>query len=176
MTYTLLKKYLNTAKVKSVSYSYSEAYYRTMYKWLTYPLIILASVNTVLASFDITHYALMSISITTLILTGFNTAINPKDKENLANHIKIEFGEIASNITQFIYENHKSKEQVKAFTHTIHELMNVWESQSPPIKNEFIKRATIECSIRTRNQIRNSDSSEKKKIMDTPLSHIVVNT
>lgn len=159
--YKLLKQYLRTAKVKSKAYSYSERYYRSMYKYLTYPIIITSALSSIMAGIGddyISHYFLLIVSLSTLILSGFNTAINPKEKENLANHLKVEFGEIASNIEQFIYENSKTRNEIKSYTSTVHELMNVWNGQCTPIKDKFITQAEQEILLR----VRNSDSTKKK--------------
>jgi len=166
--YYLLKIYGKTAKIKSKAYSYSEAYFRQMYKYLTYPLIILSASATMLSGFDahpFSSWVVMGISLTTLILVGFNQAINPKDKENRANQIKTEFGEISGNVKQFIMENNKTRQEIKIYGQLIHEQLNIWNSLSPPIKDKFIEKAEKLYASRSRNHsIANSVSKKKENV------------
>lgn len=162
--YSLLQKYKKEAKILSIAYSYSEAKYREIHKYLTYPVIILSAVASVCAGLDINQYALMGLSLSILILSGFNTAINPKDREHKANQVKTEFGEISSAVSQFILENNKSKEDIRSQSQLTHELLNVWKGMSPPIADKFIKRATLECTKR----LRTTSQQDKKNVAQSP--------
>ena len=104
-----------------------------------------------LAGFDgFNQYILMGLSLTTLILVGFTTAINPKDREAGAHQVAVEYNEISANIRQFILENNKSHEDIKAFSEIVHSEMNVWNSLAPSIQDRFMERAKRECAPRSR--------------------------
>ena len=139
--YGLLKSYMKNAKIKSKAYSYSEKYYRNLYKYLSYPLVVITATNTVLSGFSLNPYILMGLSFSSLVLIGFDKLINPKDKEHKANQIQSEFGEINRNIKQFVSENNKSRDEIKSYSQTINEVINIWESLSPPIQDKFITKA-----------------------------------
>ena len=141
--YSLLKGYLKEAKVLATAYKKSEGYYRRLSKWVTYPVIVTSAIGSVCAGIGVSDYALMGLSLTTLILSGFNGAIDPKGKEQRANQFKTEFTEIASNINQFIYENNKSVEEIKTHSQLIHEILNTWKSQAPPVSEEYVKDASL---------------------------------
>ena len=165
--YILLKRYMHEAKVLSLAYSFSEAKFRNLHKWLTYPIILLSSVASVCAGLDINQYALMSISLSILILSGFNSSVNPLDRANRANQMKTEFGEIASDTAQFVQENNKSSDEIKSYSQLIHELLNVWKAQSPPCSSQFMQTAKLECSKRIRS------SSVKKKELEIHIPDVV---
>lgn len=157
--YVLLRSYGRDAKIKSKAYGYSEAYYRWLHKVLTYPLVVLSAISTVISGFDIhpySNYVVMGLSMVTLVIVGFNQAVQPKDKEMRANQLNVEYNEIASNIRQFIHENSKSDIQVKAYSEIIHSEMNIWHSLAPPIQRRFIVTARRECVSRARKS-RNID-------------------
>lgn len=166
--YFLLRQYSKDSKVKSKAYSYSESYYRNMYKFFTYPLVVLSSVSTVLAGFHVNEYVLMGISLVTLTLVGFNQVIKPKDKEHEANKVKTEFAEISSDCKKFIYTNNRTSDDIRNFCEVIHELINTWNSLSPPIKDRFITQAKKEYASRSRahreggNVLRNIQQSPKQ--------------
>lgn len=161
--YALLRSYVNTAKVKSKAYGYSEGYFRWLYKVFTYPLVILSAMGSILAGLDVDKHVLMGISVATLILTGFNQAINPKSKEKSANQMSVEMNEIASNCKQFIYSNNRTAVEIKAFSEIIHEQLNIWNSLAPPIQDKFLTKALKECAKRSR---KHNHSLQKKKTID----------
>jgi hypothetical protein len=105
----------------------------------------------------------LCLSLSTLLLSGFNSTINPKGKENLANQVSTEFREISSNISQFIYENSKTKEDIRSYSQLIHELLNTWKALSPPIQNKYLEEANIEGSQRLRIY-----SKKKEQIQTNP--------
>jgi len=139
--YFLLRSYCRTAKIKSKAYGYSERSYRDMYKYLTYPLILLSATNTILSGFTEHPYIVMGIAFSSLVLVGFNQSICPKDKEHMACTVKVEFGEISGNVKQFIMENNKTVEEVKNYSALIHEQLQIWNGLSPPIRDIFVKKA-----------------------------------
>jgi hypothetical protein len=159
--YKLLKQYKDESKILASAYKMSEAYWRKVHKYLTYPVIVLTSLSSILASVDIggvpgstlqyTRYALLCLSFTTMILSGFNAAISPKDKESKANQSSTEFSEISSNINQFIVENNKTNNEIKTFSQLQLELLETWKSLSPPVSSEYIDKFTREIASRTRN-------------------------
>lgn len=151
--YVLLDKYAQEAKIKASAYSKSEAFYRSVHRWLTYPVIITSTVASVCAGVGLNSYAILSLSLVTLLLSGFNSAIDPKNRENLAHNVSVEFNEIYNNIQQFLLENNKTKGEIKTYSQMIRELLNVWESQAPPIRSEYIRQATHDCSKRIRPSI-----------------------
>lgn len=148
--YVLLRNYTLYCKIQSRAFSYSEAYYRQLYKWLSFPLIILSAVSSLLAGLDANAYYLMSLSLCTLILVGFNTAINPKDKEARAAQVKTEYGEISANCKHFIYSNNHDHAEIKAFSSIVHEQMNIWAGLAPPLSPRFLNRAKTELAPRSR--------------------------
>jgi hypothetical protein len=148
--YLLLKTYMNEAQILSLAYSKSESYYRTLYRIMNYPIIITSAIGTIAAGLKLNEYVLMSISFSTVVISGFNGIINPKEREQKANQISLEFDEIYSNINQFILENDKSKEEIKAYSQLIHTSINNWKSISPNIREKFMKEATAECMEKIR--------------------------
>jgi hypothetical protein len=165
--YILLEKYKRESKTLSIAYHKSEKYFRNMYKWLSYPIIITSAVSSILAGikhpFENSEYVLMGLSLITLILSGFNQSINPKDKEKSANQFSTEFEEIASNIQQFIWENNKTKSEIKAYSTLIHESLNHWKSLKPAIQDRFIAQAKLENTSRIRNTQNYRTPKEQKK-------------
>jgi hypothetical protein len=162
--YQLLNNYLMTAKVLSSAYKHSSGYHRRLYQYLTYPLILTSAISTVLSGFQLNEYAVMGLSLTSLLLVGFNSATNPKDRENKAHNFSIEYSEVASDIEQFILENNKTKEQIKTYSQHINSVLNIFKSQSPTIRDSFLKQAKLENSPRIRSSL--------KKKETTPESHV----
>ena len=148
--YELLMGYAKQAKILSKAYGSSEQYYRQMYKIFTYPVVILSTVSTFLAGFDYNNYIVMTLSLATTIMVGFNTAIDPNKKEQLAHNVSVEFREIHSNVKQFIYSNNRTQDEIKNYSNVIYELLRTWQSLAPPIKAKFLKEAEIECTTRVR--------------------------
>ena len=149
--YSLLRAYLKEAKVLATAYKKSEGYYRRLSKWVTYPVIVTSAIGSVCAGIGgISDYALMGLSLATLILSGFNSAIDPKGKEQKANQFKTEFTEIASNVNQFICENNKTPEEIKAHSQLVHEIMNTWKSQAPPVSDDYLKDSSMRHARRLR--------------------------
>jgi hypothetical protein len=157
-SYGLLKKYLNESNTLSSAFHYSSKFHRSMYKWLTYPLIITSTVATLLAGLEVNNFIVAGVSFTSLILVGFNSAINPKKKEIEAHDVSIEFSEIASDIELFIIKNGKTKVEIEAYASHINDLLNVWKAQSPAVNGKYIKKARLACIERKRR----SNSSSKK--------------
>ena len=156
--YCLLRSYEQQARVNAKAYGMSEGYYRWLNKALSYPLIILSAVNTVLAGLDVNRYTIMSIALTTLIISGLRQSINPQDKENKASQMRIEYSEIKANVRQYILSNHRTIEEIKAYAEIIHEQLNIWNSLSPPCQDRFIIRARKECALRSRPHAIKNDS------------------
>lgn len=164
--YHLLRLYAREAKQNARAYSYSEAYYRWLDKLLVYPLVVTNAATSVLAGLNISPWIIMGISCISLILVGYRQAIDPKDKEHRANQVRIEFREISANIKQFILENDRTRDEIKSYTSTIHELLNVWESLAPPIQSRFTIKAQHESAKRTRIQPpRSSNRGIKKDVV-----------
>jgi hypothetical protein len=57
--YDLLQKYGRDSKIKSKAFAMSEAYYRCIYKYINYSLIILTSTSSALAIFELHKYVLL---------------------------------------------------------------------------------------------------------------------
>ena len=140
------------------AYKMAESHHRTIHKILTYPLIVLAATGSVLAGLHSNEYVLMGISLATLIMTGFSTAINPKDKEMRCYQVSAEFNEIAGSINQFILENHKSREEIKAFSKHILSVLDIWRALAPSINKKYVRQAKIECAPRTRTSQKKSQT------------------
>jgi hypothetical protein len=173
--YSLLIQYKKEATILSNAHKINEAHYRQISKYLTYPVILLSAVASVLAGLRNTNleYVLLGITLATLLFSGFNTAISPKDKEHASAKVSTEFGEIASNINQFVTENNKSNDEIKAYSRRMLAILDVWRSLAPPISNSFIKRATIDAAIRVpRNSL--SGSQKKKAIEINNIENIIV--
>lgn len=149
--YYLLKIYARESKILSYAYSLSESYYRNLYKYFNYPLVILSASSTVLSGMNENTYIIMGISLSMLILIGFDKLIDPKDREHKANQFKVEYGEINSNIKLFILNNGKVSHEIKAYASQIHEMMNKWQSINPPVFSKFIKLSTIKYTKKIRN-------------------------
>jgi hypothetical protein len=144
--YSLLQKYEKQAKINSIAYKMSERYWRMFYKLLQYPLLVITTLVSVFATIDIDHYVLVGLSFVSLLLSGFITIINPKEKEGRANQVSNEFNIISSNICQFITENNKTKNELKAFSQRQLELLEIWNTLSPPIFQGYLKQASAEVS------------------------------
>jgi hypothetical protein len=144
--YSLLQKYEREAKINAVAYKMSERYWHMFYKLLQYPLLVITTLVSVFATIDIAHYVLVSLSFVSLLLSGFITIINPKEKEQRANQVSNEFNMISSNICQFITENNKTKNELKAFSQRQLELLEIWNSLSPSIFQGYLKQASAEVS------------------------------
>lgn len=153
-SYILLQKYQKESAILSSAYHKSEKYYRNLYKWLSYPIIITSAVSSIVAGISKPYlhsdYVLMCLSLFTLILSGFNQAISPKDREMVAKQFSTEFEEISSNINQYILENSKTKDEVKHYSILIHETLNLWKSQKPPLRDKFLMEAKKENISRIR--------------------------
>ena len=171
MPYTLLNQYKNESNILSKAYELNENYYLFIHKILTYPIIILSAFSTVIAGLrkPELEFLLLGLSLGILIFSGFNTAVQPKDKQFLSNKISTEFSEISLNINQFIKENSKTKEEVKAYSQKILSLFEVWKSMAGEIHPKHLARARLECAVRVE---RISHSSKKKEIM--PLKEITL--
>ena len=160
-SYELLEKYMDEAKVNASAYSMSERYFRKMAKWLTYPIIITSAVATICATIpQVSQYVLLGLSLVTLILSGFNQAIKPEHKSHEAHNVAIEFNEIHKNVQQFLYENGKTLAEIKAYTQHVRDILNIWISQSPEIRQVYIKRATNESIKRLRPSQKKIGSNE----------------
>ena len=160
-SYRLLVGYMNESKILALAYDKSSSYFRFVYKCLTYPIVVTSAVATVCASLDVNKYIIVGLSLVTLILSGFNSAVNPKDKQNNAHNVSIEFSEIHSNVQQFVCENHKTGDEIKAHAQLIHELLNVWKSQAPPISKCYLKQAAAESILRIRQSQKNGTQSPR---------------
>ena len=152
--YDLLLSYAHQAKIKSKAYSYSENYFRQIHKYLTYPMIILSAVSSVVAVLDVNKYALIGLNLSMLILVGFNTTVDPQKKSHLSHNVSIEYSEISSNVKQFVNSNSQSKESIKNYSEIIHEQLNIWDSLAPPIKERFVTKATKQYAKRSRTSRR----------------------
>jgi len=146
--YKLLKSYETEAQILSAAYKKSEKYWRSVYKWLTLPLIVTSTLMSIFSTIELNKYVLMGISFTSLLLSGFNQAINPNEKTNRANQVSTEFGEIHSTIRQFIGENSKTKDQIKIFSQNQLSMLDVWKSLSPPISSKYMEEARIQYTVR----------------------------
>lgn len=149
--YGLLWTYSRESKVYGKAYSMSESYYRRTYKIFNYPLVILSAVSTICSGLNIHQYIMLGIALSMMILIGFDKLINPKEKEHDANRFAVEYQEIASNIKQFIMSNNRSKAEVKAYSETVYALISKWKSINPPLKDSFVKQATVDITTKLRS-------------------------
>ena len=172
--YGLLLSYIKDTKILNKAYSMSEKHYRNMYKMFNYPLVILSTVSTILSGLNANQYILLGLSATMMILLGFDKLISPKEKEHQANRYAVEYGEIASSIKQFIMSNNRTKAEVKAYSETIFALITKWRSMNPPVKDKFVKQATLDCTTKLRSHKMNLPKQwdgiieEKKKLSTVP--------
>ena len=160
--YALLKDYAKKSKIYAEALSLSENYYRQMYKYIMYPMVIISAVSSVLSGMNMNNYIVMSLNLSSLILLGFNSTISPKDKEKEAHNIAVEFSEINRSIKQFVYSNNRSRSEIKQYSELIASQMNIWIGLSPPIKDRFIKEAKLSCETRKHKDVI-FDSTIKKK-------------
>ena len=155
----LLSSYMRDSKISSKAYELSEGYYRWLHKALNYPLVVLIAVNTVCAAIKLNEYVIMGISLAMLILKGFDSFINPKEKEHLANQVNVEFGEISRNIKQHLLTTSSADDEASLhYSETVHELINVWTSLSPPCRDDFVLKSKKIYAERSRSH------SMKKKV------------
>ena len=172
--YGLLEKYKTESAVLCRAYKLNEYHYLFLHKILTYPLIILSTFSSVIAGLrrPELEYVILAISLVMLILSGFNTAISPKNKEFFSNKISTEFNDIALNANQFILENGKTKEEVKIYSQKTLELFEILKSMSPDINSRFINQAKLE--IASQMKKRTSESDSKKMNMLKESIHIEI--
>jgi hypothetical protein len=149
--YYLLRTYARESKILSKAYAMSESYYRNLYKYLTYPLVVLTTISTLISGLEINTYVVISINLAMLLLIGFNTTISPKDKEHSAHTVSGEFGEIKASINQFITENSKSADDCRNYSQLVLEQVKIWKSLSPPVKDKYMNIATKQCARKVRN-------------------------
>ena len=142
--YVLLNKYRNEARVLSGAYKLSEIYYRTLHQAFTYPVVVFSAAATVASGLHVDQYIIMGISFASLIFSGFSTVVAPKDKENRCNRFSTEFGEIDTNITQFVQENNKEIADIKNYSKVIHELLNSWKAMAPPLNPSHLARSNLD--------------------------------
>ena len=152
--YDLLQSYGKWAKVLSKAYSHSDSYYRKMSKAISYPLVILTSVASVISIIPdesvMLKYMMTGLNLSMLILIGFQTTIKPMKQALESRQMSVEFGEIASNVKQYINSNHRTHDEIRDYSSIIHDNINTWISLSPPIKTKYIKHAQTECTSRHR--------------------------
>jgi hypothetical protein len=159
--YKLLKEYRMQARVLASAFHFSECYHREVHRWLTYPLILLTVSTTVLSAFELNKYVVCALSFASLLLTSFNSAVRPKDREYAAHAVSGEFQEIADDIHQYITENHKTADEIKAYSNHVNSVLSIWKGQSPACRDSFISRAQLKHSPRMR-------SSKKKRESESP--------
>ena len=170
MPYTLLNQYKNESEILSKAYKLNEGYYLFIHKCLTYPLIIVSTVSSVLAGLMMSEleYVLLGLSLIILILSGFNVAVAPKDKQYASNKISTEFSEIALNINQYLTENNKSKDEIKAYSQKTLAIFEIWKSLMIDINPKYLAQARLECAVR----VERVSHSESKKKESMPLKTI----
>ena len=170
MPYTLLEQYKNESNILSRAYKLNEGYHLFVHRCLTYPLIVLSTISSVLAGLRLEslEYVLLGLSLIILILSAFNTAIAPKDKQYNSNKISNEFAEIALNINQFIIENNKKPDEIKIYSQKTLAIFEVWRSVSGEINPKYLAQARLECAVR----IARVSLSESKKKETTTLKTI----
>lgn len=156
--YLLLNEYLTQARILSSAYNLSELYYRSLHKWMTYPLIFITVTTTVLSGFDLNRYAVCGLSFAALILSSFNSVINPTEKEHVAHSVANEYDEVACEIYQYITENGKTREEIKTYSNHINSVLCIWKGQSPPIKPRFMIRARLAHMKSKKSKSRRSES------------------
>jgi hypothetical protein len=163
--YVLLKSYQEEANMLSIAYKMNELYYRDISKILTYPVIFLSAIASVLAGLRNPNleYVLLGITLATLLFSGFNQAINPSNKQHLSNRCSTEFAEIASSTNQWIIENNKTKEEIKAYSRKMLAVLDVWKGISPDISNSLIQKAKLNSAVRVpRTSLSNENLKQKK--------------
>ena len=131
-------------------------------------MVILTAVSSVMAGIGLHRYVLLCLNLITLILLGFNQAINPLERSHKAHEVSVEFRELASNVKQFILSNHRTVDEIKHQTEITHELLNVWVSLSPPCQQQFMNKAKHECASRSRKHkqygsVLHADGSNNEK-------------
>ena len=163
MPYTLLEQYKTESQILSKAYKLNEGYHLFVHRCLTYPLIVLSTVSSVIAGLRMPslEYALLGLSLIILLLSGFNTALTPKDKQYASNKISNEFAEIALNIHQFVIENNKSKDEIKMYSQKMLAVFEIWRSVAGEINPKYLQQARLECATRVE---RVSHSESKKKV------------
>lgn len=162
----LLKQYHKKCTVLKNAYNMQESYWRSLYKKLQYPIVILSGIAAVTSLLKLNQYIAAGTSFLNLILAGFIQTINPKDKELKCNQVKIEYNELSQNINQFLIENDKTKEEYKQYSQQVLSLIEVWDSLAPPVSNSYLNKADKEYTItQTRNLSYGTTKDQSKKIM-----------
>lgn len=182
--YILLRSYAKDCKIQSKAYHLSEVYYNNLWRCFQYPLVVLSAVSSVCAGLNVNQYALLGLSLATLTLLGFDKLIDPKERSHTANMYSVEYGEIASNIKQFILANNRTKEEIKTYTEQVHTLISKWKVLNPPIYDRFVEQAGRQYTEKLRNhkltvphiQTEATPPSQKKKRNSTDQLNIQINT
>jgi hypothetical protein len=138
--YALLRSYRTESKTLSMALANSQVYYRTMWRCLVYPVVVLSTVATILTVFKFT-FACIAINGLIVVLSGFDRIIEPLEKSHRAAIYKVEYQEITSNIKQFIMSNHRTRPEIKQYSTVIHELMNKWSSLRPYVSRKHLNSA-----------------------------------
>lgn len=139
--YALLVEYSNEAKILTLAHGYTAQWYNDLSKYLNFPVILLSAASSVCAGLKIDPYILLGMTLSILILTSFDHAINPKSKQH--NHMlaKVEFDEIAGNLRQFIGSNHRTAVEIKEYSEEILTYLQKWKSVSPVAPPRYMKAA-----------------------------------
>ena len=139
--YTLLLEYSKEAKIMTLAHAYTAQWYNDLAKYLNYPVILLSACSSVCAGLKVNQYILLGMTLSMLILTSFDHAINPKSKQH--NHVlaKVEFDEIAGNLRQFILSNHRTAAEIKEYSEEILSYLQKWKSIAPTVPPRYMKAA-----------------------------------
>jgi hypothetical protein len=152
----------------SEAFRLSEQYYRNMYKWFAYPMVILTTLSATMATVqDVpgSMYIILGLNVSTLILAGLQQVISPQDKATRANQVSIEFGEIRDSILQFMAEHEKDDPNAVPFSQHIVSMLDVWRSLSPNIRDVFVQSAKSKLSSRPQTKL------SPRRTQRRPLKH-----
>jgi hypothetical protein len=149
--YALLVEYSREAKIMTLAHAYTAQWYNDLSKYLKYPLIILSAASSVCAGLKVDPYILLGMTLSMLILTSFDHAINPKHKQHSHMLAKIEFDEIAGNLRQFIGSNHRTTQEIKIYSEEILTYLQKWKSVAPMVPPRYMKAAARDREHRVRN-------------------------
>jgi hypothetical protein len=148
--YALLVEYSKEAKIMTLAHAYTAQFYNDLAKYLSFPLILLSTSSSVCAGLNVNQYILLGMTLSMLVLTSFDHAINPKSKQH--NHMlaKVEFDEIAGNLRQFIGSNHRTPAEIKEYSEEILTYLQKWKSIAPTVPPRYMRAAMRDREHRVR--------------------------
>ena len=152
-----LKEFKTEADIMCKAYKYSEYDYVIQYQVISFMVIILSSVSSIVSGLQSSgmifkenlSYIMLAISVLTVIAASLDKVLQPKNKQHESNKMCIEFHEISHNIDLF-QAGDNDAEAIKLFVRQTSFMLDAWKSLAPPINPKYIKKASLEMTSRPR--------------------------